>query len=135
MSDPKRKTGVEAYRQSEVLTANKETVLLLLYEGAIRFLKQAIAAIEKKQVSEKVKYILKTHEIVSELRAGLNFKIGGDVATNLERLYDYIADRLVQGNMSNDTKPLNEALSVLTTLHEAWEIAIASLRKEKAAEK
>jgi flagellar secretion chaperone FliS len=132
MSDPKRKSGINAYRQSEVMTANKETVLLLLYEGAIRFLKQAIDAIEAKRASDKAKYILRTHEIVSELRAGLNFKIGGDVAPNLERLYDYIADRLVQGNMKNETQPLFEALKVLTTLHEAWETAIASLRKESS---
>ncbi len=114
------------------MTANKETVLLLLYEGAIRFLKQAIDAVEAKKASDKAKYILRTHEIVSELRAGLNFKIGGDVAPNLERLYDYIADRLVQGNIKNETQPLFEALKVLTTLHEAWETAIASLRKESS---
>lgn len=132
MDDPKRKSGINAYRQSEVMTANKETVLLLLYEGAIRFLKQAIDAVEAKKASDKAKYILRTHEIVSELRAGLNFKIGGDVAPNLERLYDYIADRLVQGNIKNETQPLFEALKVLTTLHEAWETAIASLRKESS---
>lgn len=133
MSDPKRKTGADAYRQNEVLTANKETVLLLLYEGAIRFLKQAIVAMENKKPSDKIKYILKTHEIIAELRAGLKFKMGGDIAENLDRLYDYIADRLMQGNMNNSLQSLQEALAVLTTLHEAWEQAIASLKKEKAS--
>lgn len=133
MSDPK-KSGVQAYRNNEVMTANKETVLLLLYAGAIRFLKQAIEALEKKKIAEKAKYLLRTHEIVSELRAGLNFKEGGgEVATNLERLYDFVTDRLVQGNMNNTIQPLQEALNVLTTLNEAWEQAIASLKKEKAA--
>ncbi len=132
MSKPKPKTGAEAYRQNEVLTANKETVLILLYEGAIRFLKQAIDAVEKKNQADKIKYIIKTNEIVAELRAGLNFKMGGEIAGNLERLYDYVADRLIQGNMNNSAQSLQEALTVLTSLHEAWELAIASLKKERA---
>ncbi|MBY0369560.1 flagellar export chaperone FliS [bacterium] len=135
MSDPKRKYGADAYRQNELLTANKETVLLLLYAGAIRFLKQAMDAMEKKKLAEKAKYIIKTQEIVGELRAGLNFEVGGEIAVNLERLYDYIIERLVQGNLQNSTKPLEEALNVLNMLNETWEEAVASLRKEKAAEK
>jgi len=135
MSDPKRKSGVNAYRQNEVLTANKETVLLLLYAGAIRFLKQAIVALEQKKLTDKAKYLIKTQEIVGELRAGLNFEVGGDIAVNLERLYDYVIERLVLGNLQNSTQPLNEALNVLNMLNEAWEEAVALLRKEKAAEK
>ncbi len=134
MNDPKRKAGANAYQQNSVLTANKETVLLMLYSGAIRFLKQAIEALENKKIADKAKYLLRTHEIVSELRAGLNFQEGnGEVARYLEQLYDFIAERLMQGNLQNQTQPLNEALNVLTTLNEAWEQAIASLKKEKAA--
>ncbi len=131
MNDAKKK-GANAYRQNEVLTANKETVLLLLYGGAIRFLKQAIECLENKKLADKAKYIMRCHEICAELRAGLKLKDGGEIAINLERLYDYVIDRLVQGNMNNEVKPLQEALDVLNTLNEAWEQAIASLKKEKA---
>ena len=133
MSDPKSKQSINAYRQNEVMTANKETVLLLLYAGAVRFLKQAMESLEKGKLADKAKYILRTHEIVNELRAGLNLKDGGEIATNLERLYDFIIDRLIQGNMNNAQQPLQEALNVLITLNDAWEQAVASLRKEKAA--
>ena len=134
MDDQKKKQGTNAYRQNEVMTASKETVLLLLYAGAVRFLKQAIESLENKKIADKAKYILRTHEIVSELRAGLNVSAGGDIAVNLERLYDFIIDRLIQGNMNNTVAPLQEALSVLTTLNDAWEQAVASLKKEKATE-
>ncbi len=134
MSNPNKKAGVNAYRQNEVMTANKETVLVLLYAGAIRFLKQAIEAVENKKIADKAKHLLRVHEIVTELRAGLNFEAGGgEIAKNLERLYDFITDRLTQGNLTNTVPPLQEALSVLTTLHEAWEQAIALIKKEKAS--
>ncbi len=129
--DPKRKIGTGVYRQNEVMTANKETVLLMLYAGAVRFLKQAIEALNEKRTADKSKYILKTHDIVAELRAGLK-RDGGEISVNLDRLYDFVIDRLVQGNMNNAVEPLNEALGVLTTLNDAWEQAVASLKKEKA---
>jgi flagellar protein FliS len=132
MSDAKKKQGSNAYRQNEVLTANPETVLLLLYAGAIRFLKQGIEALENKKLADKAKFIMRCHEICAELRAGLKLKEGGEVAVNLERLYEYVIDRLIQGNMKNEVKPLKEALDVLTTLNDAWEQAVAMIRKEKA---
>lgn len=135
MSDPKRKAGADAYRQNDVLTANKETILLMLYAGAVRFLKQAIDAMEKNKFADKAKYLIKTQEIVGELRAGLNFEVGGEIALNLERLYDYIIERLVMGNVENNPKALHEALGVLQMLNDTWEEAVSQIRKEKVAEK
>lgn len=120
----------DAYKNADILTASKETILLMMYAGAIRFLKQGIAALERKEPIEKTKYVIKCQEIVAELHATLNFEIGGDLAKQLEQLYVYVTERLVQGNMENNPQPLNEALTILSSLHEAWEKAIASLRAE-----
>lgn len=128
---PKPPPSLNAYRRTEAMTANRETILLMMYAGAIRFLKSAITAAEKNDVGEKTKYIMKVQDIINELRATLNFEIGGDVAKNLELLYAYIAQRLIDGTIEKEPKQLNDALGILVTLNEAWEQAIASLKKDK----
>jgi flagellar protein FliS len=121
---------LKTYKNTEVLTANKEAILLLLYEGGVRFLKQAIQACEKKDISEKSRLIGRVQDIVNELRATLNHKEGGDLAASLESLYDFITERLIDATKENSVEKLNEALKILLTLHEAWQQAIASLKTE-----
>ena len=131
----KRKNPFQAklnsYRNTEVMTANRETILLMLYAGAARFLRQAIEANTRKDYSEKSRLIGRTQEIISELRATLNFKVGEEIATALESLYDFITDRLITGNKDNSTPALSEALNIITTLQSAWEQAIDSLKTNK----
>lgn len=133
MSDiPKNKTlspQLDSYTQTDVLTANRETILLMMYAGAIRFLKKAIEAVDKQDIKGTIKYIQKTHGVVSELRASLDFNTGRNIAIDLERLYDFVTQRLLQGQMKKSSQPLKEALQILTTLNEAWEQAISSLKQ------
>ena len=121
---------LQSYRNTEILTANKEAILLLLYEGCIRFLKQAIQAMEKKDISEKARLIGRVQDIINELRATLNHKETGELATSIDALYVFISDRLVAGNQDNDPEKLREALGILITLHEAWQQAVSSLKNE-----
>ena len=129
--NPKNKA--DAYRRTDVMTANRETILLMMYAGAIRALKKAIEAVETGNRLEKAKHLSRTQEIVNELRANLNFEISQDIAKNLDMLYDFITQRMMKGNLDNDVKALQEALGILQTLNSAWEEAIASLKKEKPA--
>lgn len=124
--------GFDAYKKTDVMTANRETILLMMYAGAIRFLKKAIEASQAENVNEKGKYIRKTLDIINELRATLNFEVGGELAQSLDSLYVYITDRLLQANLQRNSDFLNEALGLLTTLNLAWEEAIGNIRKEKA---
>jgi len=133
MNPKDNKTTANAYRRTDVMTANRETILLMMYAGAIRSLKKAIESIETGNRLEKAKHLCRTQEIVNELRANLNFNIANDIAKNLDMLYDFISQRMMQGNLDNDPKPLQEALGILSTLNSAWEEAIASLKKEKPA--
>lgn len=133
-SDHKRKDShawVETYHKTDVMTANRETILLMMYAGAIRFLKKAIEANDTNRIEEKGRYIVKTQEIVSELRATLDFEVGGEIANNLDTLYDFVTQRLLGGNLNRDTQQLREALNVLVTLKGTWEEAIQSLKNEK----
>src|ERR1035437_6940818 len=86
---------IEAYGKTDVMTANKETILLMMYAGGLRFLRQAIEAGNKNDLAEKNRMVGKTQQIISELRATLNYDIGGDIAAHLEMLYDFITQRLI----------------------------------------
>lgn len=118
------------YKTTEVLTASKESILLLLYEGCIRFLKQATQAIEQNNIPEKSRLIGRAQNIVNELRATLDHQQGGELALSLDALYDFISQRLITANTDNNVQKIQEAIQILTTLHEAWQQAIHSLKKE-----
>lgn len=126
--------SVNAYKKTEVVTANKEQILLLMYEGAIKFMRTAIAASQAGDVSERGSHIVRTQDIINELRATLNFEVGGEIATNLESLYAYMTQRLLKASAESGTAELEEVLKILETLSEAWHQAVDTVRKEKVAE-
>jgi len=90
------------YQKTQVTTASREKVLLMLYEGAIRFTKLAHSALKQKKIAEKGKYISKATAILSELMATLDFKAGGQLAIDLENLYVFMIDKLIEGNIQNN---------------------------------
>lgn len=102
----------------------------MLYEGAIRFTKQARAAMEQKKIADKGKFISKATAILSELMATLDFKAGGELAVDLENLYVFMIDKLIEGNINNDTKCLDNVEELLMTLYSAWKDVIENPRDD-----
>ena len=125
---------MQAYRTNQVMTADPGTILLMLYQGAIDFLRRAQEAMERKDMAEKGLYINKTLAIVSELLASLNLEVGGEVAQNLEALYLFMISHITTANVKNDPRFLTETIQMLSTLKAGWEEAIASERKRTAGE-
>jgi len=124
------KSGVQKYKQSSVQSASKEKILLMLYEGAIRFVKQAMIAIDKKQIAERGINIGRAFDVVMELNNTLNHEVGGEIAKNLEQLYMFITEQLTQANATGQKKPLEDALKVLETLYSGWVEAIEKIKRE-----
>ena len=118
------------YQKTQVTTASKEKILLMLYEGAIRFTRLANSALEQKKVAEKGKYISKATAILSELMATLDFKVGGQLAMDLENLYVFMIDKLIEGNIKNDSESLKTVEKLLLTLYEAWKDVIENPRED-----
>jgi len=118
------------YQKTQVTTASREKVLLMLYEGAIRFTKQAKAAMEAKKIADKGKYISKSTAILSELMATLDFKTGGQLAVDLENLYIFMIDKLIEGNINNDPACLQAVEDLLMTLYQAWKDVIENPRPD-----
>jgi flagellar protein FliS len=104
----------------EIKTATPEMVIVKLYEGALRFLRQAKTCQGEGNVSGRATAIAKALAIVGELQQSLNLEEGGDIARNLDALYFYVTDRLLEANVSGTVQPLDEASGILSTLNEAW---------------
>lgn len=125
---------LQTYKETQIRTMDSGTVLLLLYDGAIGFVERARASLERGDAAEKGECIIKAHDIISEFLTALDFEAGGDLARNLEGLYHYILDQLTIANLNNDAKPLEEVVSLLSTLKEGWREAVAAGRKRSAGE-
>ena len=108
------------YRKAEVNTSDRVKVISLLYDGAINFIKVARKRIELGDLAGKGLYIGNASSVVGELLSSLNMEEGGEIAKNLSRLYDFVMDRLINANMKNDQKALDEAEKVLDVLRSAW---------------
>lgn len=122
--------GYGKYKKTSVESASKEKLLLMLYEGAIKFAKQAREAAEQKKIKERGELIGKAYDIIMELASTLDFKVGGSMAVNLEQLYIYVMEELTRANITGDVKHLDNALKVLAILYDGWSKAIESLKKE-----
>ena len=118
------------YQKTQVTTASREKVLLMLYEGAVRFTKQARAAMQQDKVAEKGKFISKATAILSELMATLDFKAGGELAVDLENLYIFMIDKLIEANINNDVKALDTVEELLMTLYSAWKDVVENPRDD-----
>ncbi len=121
---------LDTYKKNQFYTADKGTLLLMLYQGAIDFLMRAKEYLQKGQIADKGIYLSKAHAIVAELLSSLDFEVGGDLARSLDALYRFMMEQLMEAHLSNDVKPIDDVLSLLLLLQEGWEGAVAQARKE-----
>ncbi|MBT5868776.1 MAG: flagellar export chaperone FliS [Nitrospinaceae bacterium] len=109
------------YRKNEISTSSQGRLILMMYEGAIKFTTMALQSIEKGDIAGQGKYINKTHDIINELSLALDLKKGGEVAGRLESLYQFILSQLTLANIKSDQKALKTVINILGPLSEAWE--------------
>jgi len=121
----------DQYKQNAVMTASPETILIMLYSGAINFLLRAKMAIDENNIEDSHKYITKTEKIIRELINSLDMEAGGELAENLSRLYDYLHRQLIKANINKDKAIIDEVLEHLRGLKETWEEAIKCASKEE----
>lgn len=113
--------GIQSYQKTKVVTADPGKLVLMCYEGAIGQLKIAIKKYQEKEYEGKCKAIAKAEDIIDELRCSLNFEKGGDIARNLESLYNYMTRKMLQSDVNKDIDGLNEVVHILEELKSAWE--------------
>ena len=108
------------YRHNEIATSSQGKLIIMMYEGAVKFVNLAIEGVDNKDLSKKGIYINKAHDIINELSLALDMKKGGEIAQKLESLYQFILHQLTLANIKSDRKALESILNVLTPLLEAW---------------
>ena len=121
-----------AYRNQQIMMASSEQLTLMLYDGAIRFLRASITAIEAKDMEKAHEMNMRTQEIVREFRGTLNMDI--ELSANWDQLYEFMEYRLVEGNMKKDKAMLQEVLDLLKEMRDTWAEAM-KLAKGIPAEK
>ena len=117
------------YKKISIHSSSKEKLLLMLYQAAILNCKKAITAIEDGDIAKKGEFIGKLQDIINELSNSLDFNVGGDVALELDSLYDFIIFATTQANINSDKSQLVGCLEILTTLYDAWMKAVERLKK------
>ncbi len=109
-----------AYQDTSVSTQSRGRLIVMLYDGAIKFLKLANKAIDEKNYEAKGKYINKTLDIINELNTVLNVEAGGEIAQNLRKLYVFMASHLHQASIKCDKQMINEVIALLEELNQGW---------------
>jgi flagellar protein FliS len=124
---------INQYQNVQVSTSNPEKILIMLYDGAINFTRIAIVKLANDDLAGKGLYISKAQAIVAELMNTLNHEIGGDIARQLEQLYNYLIDEFIAANIKNAPEPLENALRIMTTMRDTWVDAAEIVKKEREA--
>lgn len=116
------KTKSDAYLEQKIMNARPEELTLMLYDGLVKFVNQAILFNEQKQIEKSHNANLRAQAILQELRSTLNLDI--EISANLENLYLYMIERLVDSNVTKDNDILKEVLELATDLRDTWKEAI-----------
>jgi flagellar protein FliS len=112
--------GIDAYQQTAISTQSKGRLIVMLYDGAIKFMKLAIQEIEAGNWAVKAQYLSRAQDIISELNAVLDTEGGGEIAGNLRRLYAFMNRRLYQANAKKDPQMIREVISLMEDLNQSW---------------
>jgi flagellar protein FliS len=127
--------GQKKYQQTQVTTVDKGKLIVLLYDGAIKFMNQAKECAASGDISGKSSNINRTLDIIAELNQSLNLNEGGDIASNLRRLYLFWSDHLLQAKIKKDTKNIDEVIQMMTAINEAWNHVVAQPEAQQALPK
>jgi len=121
--------NMNGYKETVIATTDNVQVILMLYEGTLNHLKLARGKIESGDIMSKGTHISKATAIVTELSSALDMEKGGEISTNLRRLYDFVLQRLIQGNLNNDTNAVQDAERVIGTLKDGWKEMMQTTRE------
>lgn len=112
--------AADSYFQTQVKSSSPLELVVLLYDTAIRATAAANDALARRDIPARRASMSKAMAVVGELQGSLNMDQGGAVATELDRLYTWMTDRLIEATIKQDAVPVQEVRRVLETLRSAW---------------
>ena len=119
------------YKEISISTSSPTNLVVLLYQGSVRFLREAVDDIKRQDDVHKCQSIDQAAAIVHYLQSTLDTEKSQDLARELKRLYDYITVRIDEGSTRLDCQPIEEVIKLLETLLSGWE-QIALIEQKNA---
>lgn len=113
--------GLNAYRRTEVQSRTPLELVVMLYDGALRFVVAAREAMARRDIRARRDATSRLLAIISQLQSTLDMQQGGEVASSLDSLYDYMTERITTAAVSHDPAPLDEVHRLLEMLRDAWQ--------------
>ena len=127
------KNAHNAYQTVQVTTTDRGRLLLMMYEGAIKFLRQSKAGLDANDIAEFCRFLSKAQAIIAELMNTLDFEKGGDIARDLDRLYDFMLFYLTEANLNRDGKRIVKVIGLLDTIYSAYKEIIEGQKADASA--
>jgi flagellar secretion chaperone FliS len=115
------------YLRTQILTATPEELRLMLYDGALKFCRQARQHLETQSLEESYNCLMRAQKIVLELSTSLDHRAAPELCQKLTALYTYIYRLLVDANMTRSTKNVDEAVRLLEFEKDTWQMLIRKL--------
>ena len=119
------------YKRLNIETAGKLDLILMCYEKTIEMLRQGKAYLEETEYEKKARKLQKALDIIYHLQGCLNFEQGGQIARNLDSLYNYAIRRLLDGDVKKEVGAYDEVIGIFSELKEAWEGVAKDMEKAK----
>ena len=123
----------QQYRATKVETAGSVDLVVMLYQGAVRFVRLGVDALDRSDLNAAHTNFVRAQDIVVELLGSLNREEGGEIASQLSGVYDYCFRRLILANVKKDVTPAREVLRIMRDLGMAWQQIALQQRQSHAA--
>ncbi len=124
-------TAHKQYKQVQVKTANNKKLLIMLYQGCIKFLRIAKKAIQEEDMENANEYLKKSQAIIDELRYTLDMEKGGEISNNLYQLYSFMYSELISANINKEIEPIENVEEMMLELLDSWKEIINNPSKNK----
>lgn len=123
--------GVNPYLKTKIMTASPEELRLMLYDGALKFCRQAKLAMEQSDFETSYNNLIRAQKIVLELSTSLKHDVDPQLCEKLAALYTYIYRKLVDANMNRTVAEIDEALKLLDYERQTWQMLMQKLAQEE----
>ncbi|MEQ1843093.1 MAG: flagellar export chaperone FliS, partial [Verrucomicrobiales bacterium] len=124
---------LNTYTTVDVETASQGKLVVMLFNGAIKRAEEAKRQLEKKKFESVHNNLIRSQEIVAELRGSLDMR-HGEVAKNLDRLYEYFQHLLITANVKKTEAPIIECIKLMTDMRDTWQEAFRTAAEERPPE-
>jgi flagellar secretion chaperone FliS len=123
----------QAYYKTNVETSDQLKLIIMMYDGMIRFLKKAVINIENNDIEAAHNYLVRSKNILQELLKTLRVENAGEVGKNLKELYLYCFKRIVEANLTKDPEIVKEVIKLIDNLRQGWIQVQENRKKEQAS--